>query len=139
MSVTRHAVIDQARQWIGTPWHHQGRKRGVGVDCVGLIVGALAEMGVYVPDYTWYRRAPEGDALLQAVHSRFAKCESVEPGSLLVFFMRKRAVAQHIGLLTFDGTIVHANSAAGRVCEQPYGKEWQRRTLAAFDVTQAPG
>jgi NlpC/P60 family putative phage cell wall peptidase len=133
---TRQDVVDLTRSWIGTPWVHQGRRAGVGLDCVGLITSALAVLGEPTSDYTWYRRAPEGDNLLREIRARFVELPAPEPGSLLVFFIRSRRVAQHIGLLTYDGTIVHANAAAGRVCEQPYDAEWQRRTLAAFDLTR---
>lgn len=136
MTLTRESIIAEARSWIGTRWAHQARKKGVGVDCVGLVTGALAALGEPVPDYTWYRRAPEGDKLLREVRARFAELPGIEPGALLVFFVRARRVAQHIGILTFDGTIVHANAAAGIVCEQAYDAEWQRRTLAAFDMTR---
>lgn len=139
MTVTREQVIEAARSWVGTPWAHQGRRKGVGCDCVGLIVGALAECGVQVPDFTWYRRAPEGDALLREVGARFWRLDDVEPGSLLVFFVRHRRVAQHVGLLSFDGTIIHGNAAARVVCEQAYDAEWQRRTLAAFDPATGGG
>lgn len=138
MTATREDIIRVAREWVGTPWHHQARKKGVGTDCVGLVVGVLAELGAPVADFTWYGRAPEGDALLREVRARFHELPAPEPGCLLVFFIRKRTVAQHVGLLTDVGTIIHGNAAARRVCEQGYDAEWQRRTLAAFDLTRGP-
>ena len=139
MTATREQIIAGAREWIGTPWHHQARKKGVGSDCIGLFVGVLRELGQPVKDVTWYRRAPEGDALLAELEARF--WYDVEPGagSLLVFFIQRRQVAQHVGLLTADGTIIHANAAARRVCEQAYDAEWQRRTLCAYDLTRPKG
>jgi len=35
------AMIEAARRCIGTPFHHQGRASGIGLDCIGLIVIAL--------------------------------------------------------------------------------------------------
>lgn len=32
-------VIAEARGWIGTPYRHQGRRKGVGCDCLGLLIG----------------------------------------------------------------------------------------------------
>lgn len=49
-------IIPLARAWIGTPYLHQGRLRGVGCDCAGLLRGLWRE--VYgtdltgIPDYT---------------------------------------------------------------------------------------
>ena len=33
----RQAVEDEARTWKGTPFHHKGRVKGVGVDCGGYL------------------------------------------------------------------------------------------------------
>lgn len=34
---TRNRVVAEASAWVGTPWHHQGRVKGVGVDCAMLL------------------------------------------------------------------------------------------------------
>ena len=41
MTTTRTDVVAAAREWLGTPFHHQARLRGVGVDCVGLVIGVI--------------------------------------------------------------------------------------------------
>ncbi len=41
----REDFVRVARSYIGTPFHHQGRLPGVGLDCAGVIVCALAECG----------------------------------------------------------------------------------------------
>lgn len=33
----RYEIVDQALAWRGTPYHHHGRVRGVGVDCAMLL------------------------------------------------------------------------------------------------------
>lgn len=30
-------ILDEAASWVGTPYHHKGRVKGVGVDCGGYI------------------------------------------------------------------------------------------------------
>ena len=37
-------IIALARDWLGTPYHHQASLRGVGTDCVGLIRGIYREL-----------------------------------------------------------------------------------------------
>ncbi len=32
-------IVSEARSWLGTPFKHQGRVKGVGCDCIGLIAG----------------------------------------------------------------------------------------------------
>ncbi|MFZ1680734.1 MAG: peptidase P60, partial [Rhizobiaceae bacterium] len=35
----RRIVVAEAERWIGTPYRHQGSTRGVGCDCLGLVLG----------------------------------------------------------------------------------------------------
>lgn len=54
----------KAKDFIGTPWRHQGRDRS-GVDCVGLIVAMGYEFDM-VPEGFWlpaYRREPDASLL----------------------------------------------------------------------------
>ena len=32
-------IVTEARTWVRTPYHHQARLKGVGVDCAGLVIG----------------------------------------------------------------------------------------------------
>jgi cell wall-associated NlpC family hydrolase len=53
-SAARIRVIDEARTWIGTPYHDAGRIKGVGVDCLTLILQVYEDAGVidhYDPGY----------------------------------------------------------------------------------------
>lgn len=34
--ITRQAIVDEALTWEKTPYRHQGRAKGVGVDCIGI-------------------------------------------------------------------------------------------------------
>jgi len=42
----QHPVITAAERWLGTPWHHQARIKGVGVDCAMLLCEAFEEAGL---------------------------------------------------------------------------------------------
>lgn len=45
----RSAVVAEARTWLGTPYHHHGRVKGVGVDCGQLLAAVFAAAGVIAP------------------------------------------------------------------------------------------
>lgn len=45
----RQAVVDAARSWLRTPYHHGASLKGVGVDCARLIDGAFTEAGLIDP------------------------------------------------------------------------------------------
>jgi cell wall-associated NlpC family hydrolase len=49
---TRQNVVKEALSWQGTPYHHQGNIKGVGVDCVMLMIEVYRACGLApaVPD-----------------------------------------------------------------------------------------
>ena len=42
----RAAVVAEARSWLRTPYHHEARVKGVGVDCAHLLIGVFAAPSV---------------------------------------------------------------------------------------------
>ena len=65
------AVVAEALTWIGTPYRHQGCRKGIGCDCLGLVRGVwrqiygreLEEPGAYAADWS---QTGEGDRLADA-------------------------------------------------------------------------
>lgn len=39
-------AVKEALTWLGTPYHHQGRVKGVGVDCGTLICEVYEKVGL---------------------------------------------------------------------------------------------
>lgn len=39
------AVLAEARTWLATPWHHEGRVKAAGVDCAMLLVCVFEAVG----------------------------------------------------------------------------------------------
>lgn len=62
----RARVCAIAREWLGTPYHHRGRIKGIGVDCGQLIAGVFEEAGLipavpldnYPRDWMLHRNEP---------------------------------------------------------------------------------
>lgn len=44
--MTRFELITELRTWEKTPWRHQGRMKGLGVDCIGLALAAADLAGM---------------------------------------------------------------------------------------------
>ncbi|HUS97740.1 MAG TPA: NlpC/P60 family protein [Hyphomicrobiaceae bacterium] len=137
--VTRAGVIAVARQWIGTPYHHQASRRGVGCDCLGLVRGVWRD--VYgcdperPPNYTRdWAEAGAAETLLEAAerHLEARDRSSLLAGRVAVFRFRKGAPAKHLGIVTVDGRMVHAMEglAVAEVVIVPW---WQRRIAGVFD------
>ena len=45
-SADRAAVVAEALSWLGTPYHHRARLKGVGVDCAQFVLGVYANVGL---------------------------------------------------------------------------------------------
>lgn len=105
--VTRDAIVKAARNWLGTPYHHQASAKGVGCDCLGLIRGIWRELygpePETIPAYTRdWGDATGAETLLAAACRHLVKLDEAGlagPGDILVFRMRDGGVAKHAGIL----------------------------------------
>lgn len=135
-------IIRIARTYIGTPWHHAGRKKGVAVDCAGLLVCVSHELGVPVEDFVNYDRLDEYKSLVGVIGKY---CEVVaegqqllaggavlQAGDILVF--RARQMYNHCGFYTGEGTMVHAYNTPGveRVVETAFDEHWWTRLSVVY-------
>lgn len=137
MSLKTH-VVDLARAWIGTPYHHQASVKGVGCDCLGLIRGVWRELygeepetpPPYSPDWGQVGR---DETLLEAArrHLQEIALADAGPGDVLVFRMKPQAIAKHCGIVSDNGRMIHAQEGVG-VCEIGLAQSWKRRAAGGF-------
>lgn len=129
-------IITAARGWIGTPFRHQGRLQGVGCDCVGLVVGVAAELGVPVQDQTGYSREPQGRALRAALDAQLRRVDEPAPGCVVL--MRIGREERHVGVVataeTGALTLIHAWLQAGEVVEHHLDDVWRRRIVQSYEI-----
>lgn len=112
-------VVQAARAWLGTPYHHQARLRGVGVDCLGLLIGVCRELGLVHPtfDVTAYPRAADGATLMNlAQYHMGPRIERADMQAGHAIVTAYRGVPHHFGVLAdyrWGGlSIIHAFNAA---------------------------
>jgi cell wall-associated NlpC family hydrolase len=131
---TREQIVEEARTYLGTPFHHQARLRGVAVDCVGLIVGVAHALGLSDADYTQYPRRPNGELVPQLERAGYREIEiaAARPGDLLCLWLLPRSrKPAHLAIRT-DYGIIHTDGHVGRVVEISYADDFVRRTCAAY-------
>jgi NlpC/P60 family putative phage cell wall peptidase len=133
-------IVAAARTWIGTPFEHQGRLKGAGVDCAGLVVGVARELGLPHADVDGYGRNPRRallEAELAAQMDPIALAE-LRPGDVLLFRIEREP--QHLGIVSSIEplAVVHAFSGAGlmRCVEHSLDYRWQRRIIGAYRYRQ---
>ena len=112
-------IVELARECMGTPFVHQGRKNGTGLDCAGLLVHVLKGLGLPYLDDKGYPRRPFDGMLIKILDAepsmkRIPKADMAR-GDVVV--MRIKTAPQHIGIFTGD-TVIHTYSDTGRVVEQ---------------------
>lgn len=134
--ITRTDIISKAREYLGTPYHHQGRLKGVGIDCVGLLWGVASELGLPIHNSCDYTRYPTRDGRLVRELSLslapYASPAEARPGDVLVFWIAGRSQRpQHTALLTGEG-ILHCYSDVGRVVEHGLSPWWRERIHSAW-------
>lgn len=99
--VTRQQVVMTARGYIGTPFHHQGRGRFYGIDCVGLVICVAQDLRLSEFDYTDYRRMPDVTLFrsLLREHLDIKPKNSAVLGDVLAFSY-DRGRLQHLGIVS---------------------------------------
>lgn len=137
-------VVAEAENWIGTPYRHQGRRRGVGCDCLGLVLGvwraiygtAPRDDRTYSPDWA---EAGGADTLLAGARGCLAekRVGGAAPGDVLLFRWRPHLPAKHAGILISGDQFIHAYRGAG-VTRSPLSHHWRRRIAAAFAFPDRP-
>jgi NlpC/P60 family putative phage cell wall peptidase len=136
-------IVAMARDWIGTPYHHQGSLKGVGCDCLGLLRGLYFEQHGVLPSVPPYRPdwAESGAAqtLIDGLKNWLAPIEVSEAaaGDVLVFTLRRGALAKHVGILSTPVHFIHAHEGAA-VAEIALTAWWQRHAMAAFRFPSIP-
>jgi cell wall-associated NlpC family hydrolase len=147
--ITPEDILDQARTWLGTKYHHQWRLKksergGGGVDCIGLVIGVIGELGMQdgngnpltEADEFNYSMYPEQGRLVRSISKHFLAVPLDERriGDLLLF--RTFRDPQHVGLMSEypsgGAGLIHCNSSAGQVVEQPLTDTWLRMLMHVY-------
>ena len=139
--ISRSEIVETARACLGTPFHHQGRMPGVGLDCVGLVVVVAKKLEAAYTDMRAYSMRPDGKTLLEML--RFNSClqelsspDAAQSGDVLVFQFIGPVWPQHVGIRTDKG-MIHTYTALKRVVEEPYSDVWRGRATHAFQFMGA--
>jgi NlpC/P60 family putative phage cell wall peptidase len=135
---TAARVVAAAQQWLGTPYRHQGSRKGVGCDCLGLVRGVWAEVygreperpGPYAADWA---EAGGRELMMEAArrHCIEERRREVEAGDLVLFRWRPHLPAKHAGIATAPDRFIHAYHGHA-VLEQVLVPQWRSRIAGLF-------
>lgn len=140
MPISRDAVAQEVKEWIGTPWQHQAFHKGLGCDCIGLVRGVGENSQALVCDpsspqakrYSGYGRQPRPSIMRRALLEYFIPIQTTEAtiGDILWFRVGKDPM--HLGIISEPGIVVHADAILGRVIEHRIDQSWRQRVVGAY-------
>jgi hypothetical protein len=129
-------ILEEARSWIGVPFHHQGRTK-MGCDCIGVGLSVARRIGFEYKDNTRYGRLPHNGLLENAFMEHMVPIDIKEirpsDGVLLTW----KTEPHHVGIVTeMESTgelgILHSYQTVGKVVEHHLDDEWRNRIVMAF-------
>jgi NlpC/P60 family putative phage cell wall peptidase len=137
LSFNRAHIVDTARGWLGTPYHHQAYLKHIGADCLGLLRGMYIELYGTDPEKpptyseSWGEANPD-ELLLKAASSHLiaAPYEGWLPGDVLVFRVKNAASAKHCAIALGADQMIHAVS--NRCVMQTTIGAWGGRVAGVF-------
>ena len=155
MTTTRAEVIAKAREYLGSPYRHQGRVKHKAIDCLGLIACVAEELGISDASGQPILRSqhldypPTGDSLRLLAEfcvPRLVERKDIQLGSIVALKLAKEPI--HLAICASLGTslsMIHVCSArpriasrqlpnAGSVAEHVMDHTWRQRVCRIFDV-----
>ena len=146
---TVQTLLTIARSWLHTPFAHQGRQKGVRVDCLGFVLETCREAGVLTRvglpptwDYSGYGRLADQYHLVDEVrrYLQAVPVATMRVGDLAVFGTSSGLPA-HLGFVA-DGaqpfSLLHAYGARtarqARVQEHRLGPGWLRHLHSVYHL-----
>ncbi len=131
--MTADDILNHARQCLGTPFRHQGRMVGFGLDCAGVAIHVARQIGGGHLDVSGYGRTPADGQLERSLDAQ--PClERValghrQAGDLLL--MRFASDPQHLAICAGE-TIIHAYEHVGQCCEHRLSSMWAARIVRVY-------
>lgn len=151
--ITREQVVATARQWLGTPFKHQGRTQSTaqqkgGCDCIGLLLGVVGNIYVqsgvdmlcpqrsYLLQAIGYGRLPDGQKLQLGLANYLYTAPLDELKTADILLCRLDENPQHVALVTdyaYGGLgMIHAYAQAKKVVENRMDEKWRSSVVAAY-------
>jgi len=101
----------------------------MGVDCVGLVLCSLNDIGIPAPDMQGYRRTPD-PIFVEHIRNNSLPSNEMRPGNLGIF--RDGTQPCHVGIFaTLHGqtSLIHAYAGTGLVMEEVFIHDWPKKLI----------
>ena len=127
----RDKVIQEARTWLGTPYHHHAAVKGSGVDCAQFLIEVYAAAGViekidvgeYPHDWHLHQSA---ELYLGWIQKYCTKTETPKAADIALFCFG-RCVSHAAIIVNWPGEVIHSYLRQGVVLASAEGAELRGR------------
>ena len=149
--ITRKQVVEKAREYLETPFQHQGRLKGRACDCVGIPLQVADELGIVdrngVPmkssDNANYSSQPLNRFIHEECQRRLIEkpVSEMQDGDVLTLRVPSRmenikvTAPCHVAIVTTVMGVrgmLHAYAGNRKVVEHVMDAKWQRRIEGCF-------
>lgn len=118
MEAWRAGLLQQARLWLGTPWAHNQRTIGAGVDCGQFIIACYIGAGLVAPFETGsypsdFMLHSEEERYLSWVEKYLDEVSAPQPGDVSAWRYGKSF--SHGAMVVSWPSVIHAYARAGCV------------------------
>lgn len=130
---SRTEIVERARLYLETPFEHQGRLLGVGVDCAGLVIKVAHDLGLSAFDIDGYSDQPDEATFRATLREQMDPIllRELQPGDVITFHFGKE---RHMGIVSAVEPVrlIHAWSKVGKVAEHPVDPAMWLRVRGAY-------
>jgi NlpC/P60 family putative phage cell wall peptidase len=139
--IERHAIVQAARGWLGTPWVHQACLKGVGSDCIGLVAGVARELRIPEAaaffndgEIRGYGRQPNPKMLLRACDRYLDHASRSDADYGDIVLIRFDTDPMHFAIVSSDCPfyVIHALASAGKIVEHRVDDVWAARIMRVY-------
>ena len=111
----RALVVAEAMSWLGTPYHHRAKLKGVGVDCAQLPLAVYARTGLiqdfdtgdYPFDWHQHRQEERYAGMVLTLARELASIDQAGPGDIILW--RYGRAFSHGALIIVLPQVIHAS------------------------------
>jgi cell wall-associated NlpC family hydrolase len=126
----RPDIVAAAKLWIDTPWMWQGRMLGVGVDCLGLLVGVCSHVDYPLVARSDYKYPPNPKEIEEGLKAQFDEIDDVRLGAVL--HMADMTYGVHLGICS-GNRVIHAHAPSRKVVENDLTQNWPGEVIGIYD------
>jgi cell wall-associated NlpC family hydrolase len=134
---TREDVINEAKSWLNTPYHHMGNVKGAGVDCGQFLIEVFHAVGLCPKidtghySHDWHFNRSE-ERYLSWVE-KYAKPTTTPNLGDIALFKFGRCIS-HGGIITEWPTMIHSHIGRGVVYVNANDAELNGRLVGFYTV-----